>query len=368
MRSRFFQISAFFFFYFALVGVYVIFLPKILQSIDYTPTQIGIVFSIAPLMRFITPFLFLKHFALTTRVFHTALAAMVLTVVLFYLSIDYFVWFAISNVLYGISSGLVLPYIETYAIEMLGKERYGRSRLYGSIGFILVALVLARILDDAMTGLHFIAITTLLCVLFGWHIARNNSQFNKQTPDRPGKFNLFTHIPLWVSIFLMQVSFGAFYSFFTIYESEHGLSLEMISYLWTFGVLCEIVLFYFQGHFLRYPLLNVIRFSVFMTSVRWLLLFLFPDTLMIVFLTQSLHALSFALYHSATLTYLNHIYEDKKLAAQFYYGIGFGLGGFTGSLIAGYMYGPYLFLVSALIAFGAFAVLLRIGDEKKTAF
>jgi PPP family 3-phenylpropionic acid transporter len=208
-----------------------------------------------------------------------------------------------------------------------------------------------------MTGLHFIAVTTLLSVLFAWYVARNNNRFNQPQSENIGKFDLFTHVPLWVSIFLMQVSFGAFYSFFTIYESEHGLSLEMISYLWTFGVLCEIVLFYFQGHLLHYPLMRVIRFSIFMTSIRWLLLYLFPDTLTVVFLAQSLHALSFALYHSATLTYLNHIYEDKKLAAQFYYGIGFGLGGFTGSLIAGYVYGSYLFLVSAVIAFGAFAVL-----------
>ncbi len=360
MGNRFFQISAFFFFYFALVGVYVIFLPKILQSVGYTPAQIGIVFSIAPLMRFITPFFFLKHFALTDRVFHAALVTMLITVGLFYLSIDHFVWFALSNVVYGVSSGLVLPYVETYAIEKLGKARYGRSRLFGSIGFIFVALLLARILDNPATGLHAVALTTIFAVLFAWLTARNNRQFNRIDSGETVPFNLFGEIPLWVSIFLMQVSFGAFYSFFTIYESEHGLSLETISYLWTSGVLCEVVLFYFQGRFLRYPLLSVIRFTIFMTTLRWLLLFLFPDSLALVFLSQSIHALSFALYHSATLTYLNKIYEDRKLAAQFYYGIGFGLGGFTGSLLAGYFYGPYLFLFSAVVALLAFVSLFPL--------
>ncbi len=359
MHSRFFQISAFFFFYFALIGVYVIFLPKILQNIGYTPTQIGIIFSIAPLMRFITPFFFLRHFALTTRVLHIALVMMLLSVVLFYLTVDTFYLFALSNIIYGISSGLVLPYIETYALETLKKENYGRSRLYGSIGFIVVALVLARLLEHPVTGLHFIAVTIVLSVCFAYLISRDNPHFSHTPVKEHRPFTLLAHWPLWASVFLMQVSFGAFYSFFTIYESEHGLSLEMISYLWTFGVLCEVVLFYYQAKVLHFGLLFLIRFTVLMTAIRWLLLYWFPDSLWIVFVTQSFHALSFALYHTATLSYLSSIYPDKKLAAQFYYGIGFGLGGFFGSLLAGYVYGPYLFLVSAAVAFGAFLILLR---------
>jgi len=55
-----------------------------------------------------------------------------------------------------------------------------------------------------------------------------------------------------------------------------------------------------------------------------------------------------------TLSYLYKIYHDKNLASQFYYGIGFGLGGFFGSIIAGYFYGEYLFLFSAITAFLAF--------------
>ena len=358
MKHRFFHISAFFFFYFALIGVYVIFLPKILQNSGYTSAQIGIIFSIAPLMRFITPFFFLKIFALTTTVLHLALAAMFSTVFLFYLTIDNFALFALTNILYGISSGLVLPYIETYALEVLKKENYGKARLYGSIGFVLVALVLARLLNDNAMGLHFIAVTIFLSVVFAWIISTDHRHFSNKPATQNEKFLLSKATALWISIFLMQVSFGAFYSFFTIYESDHGLSLEIISYLWTFGVLCEIVLFYYQAKFLHFPLLQLIRFTVFMTSLRWLLLFLFPDSLWIIFVSQSFHALSFALYHTATLSYLSALYHDRKLAAQFYYGIGFGLGGFFGSLLAGYVYGEYLFAVSALIALLAFVALL----------
>ncbi len=357
MKSRFFNISAFFFFYFSLIGVYVIFLPKILQNVGYTPLQIGVIFSISPLMRFITPFFFLKHFKLTKRVLHISLLFMILTIALFYLTLENFYLFSISNVVYGVSTGLVLPYIETYALEHLKKEFYGKSRLFGSLGFILVALFLSKLLDDNYMGLHFASVTILFSVFFAYLISKEKSLFSTKGENGSNGFDLYKDLPLWISIFLMQLSFGAFYSFFTIYESEHSLTLTTISYLWTFGVICEILLFYYQTVFLKYDLLKVILFTIFITVIRWLLLFLFPDNLYIVFFSQSLHAFSFALYHSAMISYLYKIYENKKLAAQFYYGIGFGLGGFFGSLVAGYFYGKYLFLSSAVAALTAFLAL-----------
>ncbi len=364
MKHSFFYISAFFFFYFALIGVYVIFLPKILENIGYQAEQIGIIFSIAPLMRFFTPFFFLKKFTLTTNVLHIALFFMFITIFLFYFTIENFYLFAITNIIYGISAGLVLPYIETYALEVLKKENYGKSRLYGSLGFVLVAMVLARLLNDNYMGLHFIAVTTLFTILFAYLISLDRKHFSNTPKKDIETFNFSNASTLWISIFLMQVSFGAFYSFFTIYEYDHHFSLETISYLWTFGVLCEIVLFYYQSKILHLSLLNIIRFTIFMTSIRWFLLFAFPANLWIILLSQSLHALSFALYHIATLSYISTLYPNKKLAAQFYYGIGFGLGAFTGSLIAGYSYGPYLFMVSAIIAFAAFIFSLLYHPNK----
>jgi PPP family 3-phenylpropionic acid transporter len=356
MRNRFFNISAFFFFYFSIVGVWVIFLPKMLDNIGYTPTQIGVIFAIPPLMRFLTPFFFLKIFSLSQKVLHVTLIMMVICVPLLYVTIDNFWTFALSNVFFGISFGLTLPYIETYSLGVLKKERFGKARLWGSIGFTMVALVLARMLDGNM-GLHFIAISVLVSVYFAYIISLDDGHFNNDKEKESITFSLLSNLSLWVSIFLMQVSFGAFYSFFTIYEVDHGISLEVVSYLWSFGVLCEIVLFYFQAHVIKFDLLKIMKFSIFITAVRWLLLYLYPDSLFVSYLSQSFHAFSFALYHTATLSFLYTIYENRKLASQFYYGMGFGLGGFMGSLIAGKFYGEYLFLSSAIIALLSFTFL-----------
>ncbi|MCH9813009.1 MAG: MFS transporter [Epsilonproteobacteria bacterium] len=350
MTSRFFNISAFFFFYFSIVGVWVIFLPKMLQNIGYSATEIGIIFSIPPLMRFLTPFFFLKLFSLTQKVLHITLVMMLLSIPLLYITINDFILFALTNIFFGISFGLVLPYMETYSLSVLKKERYGKSRLWGSIGFTLVALVLARFFDNEI-GLHFIAVSVIISALFAYIISLDDGHFDNKKEKQREAFSLTSHIPLWISIFFMQVSFGAFYSFFTIYETDHGISLETVSYLWAFGVLCEIILFYYQAYVIKFDLLKIIKFTVFITAVRWIMLYLFPESLLISYISQSFHAFSFALYHTATLSFLYTLYSNKKLASQFYYGFGFGLGGFAGSLIAGQFYGEYLFLSAGVIAF-----------------
>jgi PPP family 3-phenylpropionic acid transporter len=164
------------------------------------------------------------------------------------------------------------------------------------------------------------------------------------------------------------MSFGAFYNFFTIYQTDYGVSLELTSWMWAFGVMCEVVLFYFQGPiFKRYGLLGLVQFATFMTSVRWFLLFLFPGSILFAFLSQAFHAFSFALHHTAAFSYLHSVYANRRLAAQFYYGISFGLGGFLGALIAGWLYGPYLYLVASLMAFLGFLACRYLPGQHKVS-
>ncbi|MFK5881420.1 MAG: MFS transporter [Sulfurospirillum sp.] len=349
--STFSKTSSFYFFYFFLVAIYIVFLPKILQNLGYSTFQIGIIFSLGPLMRFFIPFFFLKRFNLNKKVFRTALIFALISSVLFYFTISNFYLFIVPNILLGISFGIMLPYIDTYALGLLKKERYGRTRLFGSLGFMISSLVLARVLSSYSVGLNYILLSMLLVVLFGFLITlqRDNTKTFQKTLSE--KFVFKKTLYLWVSLFFMQMSFGIFYNFFTIYETNHGISLKSVSYLWTFSIICEITLFYFQSYFFkRFELLTLIKTAVFITIIRWLLLYLFPASLAVSYISQSLHAFGFALHHTASISFLYLVYENKKLSNQFYYGISFGLGGFLGSIFAGYLYGINLFLYAALIA------------------
>lgn len=345
----FFKLSAFYFFYFAAVGVYVIFLPKVLHDLEYSAMQIGVVFALAPLMRFVTPFLFLKHIKLNQRVFKIALFLSIFCSSTFYFTIQNFYFFMINNAILGAALSLILPYLEVNAVKILGKDRYGKSRLYGSIGFTVIALILGKFLTNPYIALHYYLAVNILTVIFALLLLKFDD-VNHDESKTNESFSFFRYWPFWVSLFFMQLSFGGFYNFFTIYETDHGISLEMTSYLWSFGVLCEIILLYFQAPILKKNLLNIIKFSIAITIIRWLLLFAYPENLALTFFTQSIHAFSFGLYHSAVIIYLYSLYENKKLAQQFMYGVAYGLGGFLGALIAGWLYGDYLFLYSAIFS------------------
>jgi len=338
-------IALFYFFYFAIIAVYVIFMPKVLSMVGYSPSEIGIIFAAAPLVRFAIPFIFLKGVKLDLRTFNSALVLLLLSTLTLYISLESFWPLLFTNIAIGIGLSLILPYIEVIALSLIGKESYGRVRLFGSIGFILVALLLVRFLETAKTALDFFFAVTL------------ESRTEPKSESIAGRhLDLLGHWPLWLGLMLMQVSFGPFYNFFTIYETEHGVSLETTIYLWNFGVITEIILFYFQGPLMRRNLLKLLEFAIGLTVLRWLLTYLFPENLPILFFAQSLHAFSFALFHTAAIAYLYELYSERKLAQQFFFGVSYGLGGFIGAISAGYIYELWpstLFLYAAVIAFGA---------------
>ncbi|MDO9207080.1 MAG: MFS transporter [Sulfuricurvum sp.] len=353
-----FLVALFYFFYFALIGVHVIFVPKILSMSGMSAMEIGIIFASAPLVRFAVPFLFLRGFKLDQRTFYVSLAFMSVGAAGFYPSLEHF-WALLGvNVLFGIGIALVLPYVEVIALEKIGREQYGKIRLFGSIGFIAVALVLVKWLTSAQVGIGFLIAMAAGTLIFGAIIGSTHKKPARECEEEVCTFTPFLHLYLWIGFFLMQVSFGPFYNFFTIYATDHGVSLESTVWLWGFGVIAEIAMFYFQGGLLRRNLYTILWITAFITAVRWLLVDLFPTSLPLLFVSQSLHAFSFALFHTAAISVLFSLYSARRLSQQFFFGISYGLGGFVGALGAGilYQYTPeYLFAGGAIAALSAAA-------------
>ena len=346
-------LSTFYFFYFSIIGVYVIFLPKVLAMAGYSASEIGIIFAAGPLVRFLVPFAFIKGLKLTLNAFKVALLIMSVSAVSFYFSLDSFYKLLFSNIGLGIGLSLVLPYIELISLNYIGKERYGKIRLFGSVGFILVALVLVKFLTSGDVALNYLLVLTFITAGIALMIAKNAEAILDKTESIKNDINLLQDWKLWAGLTLMQVSFGSFYNFFTIYETDYGVSLDMTIYLWSFGVVAEIFMLFFQGRLLRKNLLLILQITTFSSAIRWFLIFSFPQNLPVLFFAQAMHALSFALFHSAAISYLFHLYKHKSLAQQFFSGITYGAGAFMGALIAGYVYEfypKYLFLSATFIA------------------
>ena len=358
-------LGAYYFFYFALVGVYVIFIPKALLESGYAPIDVGIIYAAAPFMRFLLPFVFRNYLSLTPNVYRVSLLFTFLGTLIFLQTVHDFWFYLIANLLFGASMGVSLPYVETIALGRLSRHLYGKVRLWGSLGFMGIALWLGRVLGSPMEALYYLCAMAVLTLLFGSILTRYDT-ISHSSAQEDASFSLSKYWAFWISVFLMQVGFGGFYNFFTIYETAHGISLETTSWMWSFGVLCEIFMLYFQGPLLQRNLLNILQVATLATALRWLFLYLYPGSVPVAFATQSLHALSFALYHTAAITYVFSLYRQKKLAQQFFLGIAFGLGGSVGALLSGRIYGEYLFLVESFITLCASLVLL-VHQRRKSA-
>lgn len=350
-------LGAYYFFYFAIVGIYVIFMPKALLELNYTAMEVGIIYAAAPFMRFLLPFIFRHYISLTPKVYHLSLLFTFIGALIFLQTAENFWVFLAANLLFGAAMGISLPYVETIALTILSKSYYGKVRLWGSLGFIGIALWLGKILSSPYEAFYYLSVVAFLTFIFGALLTKYDTTSHPVAQD-DASFSLMKYWAFWVSIFLMQVGFGGFYNFFTIYQTDHGVTLEITSWMWSFGVICEVIMLYFQGPLLQRNLLTILQFATLVTAVRWMILYLFPESVTWVFASQSLHAISFALYHTAAITYVFTLYTQKKLAQQFLLGIAFGLGGSVGAVISGKIYGDYLFLIESLITFCAFAILL----------
>jgi PPP family 3-phenylpropionic acid transporter len=332
-------LALFYLFYFSLIGVYIIFMPKVLVEFAYSSTEIGVIYAVAPFMRFLLPFLFKHLVELSHRVYLLSLILTFVATLLFLNTVESFYLYLIANLLFGASMGISLPFVETIALQQISKREYGRIRLWGSVGFILIALWLGKILSSPYETLYYLIGTAFMTLIVGYFALQFDSSSPETKQESDNSFSLRRYWAFWVSLFLMQLAFGGFYNFFTIYEIEHGVSLEMVSWMWTFAVICEIFMLYFQGSLLERNLLTILKISIAITAFRWFILYLYPNSITLTFASQSLHAISFALYHTSLITYIFSLYSQKRLAQQFLLGIGFGLGGSIGALVSGWIYG-----------------------------
>jgi PPP family 3-phenylpropionic acid transporter len=96
-RVAILSLGAFYFFYFALIGVYIIYLPKMLIVHGFSASQVGIIYAAAPMMRFLLPFVFRRFVSLDDRMYQAALGIMLGAVLLFGVLVDSFGLYVVAN-------------------------------------------------------------------------------------------------------------------------------------------------------------------------------------------------------------------------------------------------------------------------------
>jgi MFS transporter, PPP family, 3-phenylpropionic acid transporter len=271
-----------------------------------------------------------------------------------------FYWMMAITVLYGIFYAPLIAFLEAFTMDLLGtdKKRYGRMRAWGSLAFISVVLVLGRIID-----LYSIKIILSLIFAGAWVQAFMSLGFPlpAQPPDHAFGKGLRDLLSLRVAgffgcAFLMLVSHGAYYAFFSIHLDALGYDNFFIGLCWALAVGAEIVAMLFSERiFRRFSYETVILISFAVAVLRWTGLWMTASPVGILAL-QITHALTYGTFHMASVLYIDAMApaEAKTTGQAVNNAVTYGMGLMVGFFISGALYeriGAFnLFAISGLIA------------------
>ncbi len=262
----------------------------------------------------------------------------------------------------------VMPQFESITMSHLGarSDRYGRIRVWGSIGFIAVVASFGMLLDRFGVRTLPWLMLPLLAALLASSFANRYAHPVDETHDENhlgfrARLKRPQVIAFFVAAFLAQVSFGPYYTFFSIYLTEHHYSATMLGAFWTVGVLAEIAVFFLSSRiFRRWDAGKVMMFALISAALRWWATALWPDSVPVMLLAQLTHALNFGAFFASVMQLLVRFFPGRMNGhgQGVFYGLSSGVGGVVGALTAGQLwhYGGHV----AFLASGCFALLAAV--------
>jgi PPP family 3-phenylpropionic acid transporter len=342
--------GSFFFLYFAYVGLVSPYASLFFLDRGFTVIEIAILMSMLQITRIVGPFSWgwLSDY-LSNRIgiirFCACCAAIVFTAIYFLNSyIGFFIW---MFVLHTILSSL-MPLGESATVHALFKDnsfdkRYGRLRLWGSIGFITMVLIAGELFQRKGIELYPLLGAVVLLALAAVTFLLHEPKLERHRMVK-GEFWVVLLNPdvRWflISGFFMQFAHAALYVFYSLYLANLGYDKFQIGLFWALGVFAEVIFFYYQSKVLsRLDPEVVLQASFGIGVIRFALMAFLPITSVLI-IAQVMHAGTFAAHHSAATKLLQRWFagplqaRGQALMAT----ISYGLGGTLGGLFAGWIW------------------------------
>ncbi len=371
MQKRYWHLSRFYFFYFSSLGALIPFWTVYLDSLGFSALEIGQLMATLAISKIAAPYLWgwvadRTGYHIRIVQLTSFLSLLCFLPLLWYSSFWSILWL---KMLFSFFWNASLPQFEVVTLSQLGndKDRYGLIRLWGSLGFIMTAAVLGGLFQTL--SINFLPLILLMIFSFIW-LSTLLVKENRAVVET--EVNILTVlkkpqvIALLVSSFFLQASHGPYYTFYSLYMESLDYSRLSIGLLWSLGVVAEVILFMFMPRLLR------VRAAAFwlavafaLTCLRWVLMAWFSDVLILVILTQCLHAASFGLFHASSIHLIQQYFPDHHGRGQaLYASVSFGTGGAIGSFFAGSLWenvSPQMtFMIAAVTAFIGLLVALRV--------
>ena len=268
----------------------------------------------------------------------------------------------VITVFYGIFYSPIISFLEAFTMDVLGTEKksYGKMRGWGTIAFIMTVLLLGKVID-------IYSIKIIIILIFFGSLAQAlisikipDIQIKKQISFSSNAKVLLKRpvIVFLFCAFLMLVSHGTYYGFYSIHLENLGYGKTFIGVSWALASIAEIIVMIKSDIiFKRFSTDNVLFFSFMVAVLRWLGLFFTTSPVIILFL-QILHAVTYGTFHVSSILYIDSLTPDegKTLGQAVNNAVTYGLGLMVGFFINGYLFetlGTFtLFMISSFIALG----------------
>jgi PPP family 3-phenylpropionic acid transporter len=349
-----------------------------LKSLAFSAVQIGVLMSLLQVMRIFAPNIW-GHIADRSgrRSAIIQLAALGSVVAFFGVFFgDGFWWLFAVMALLSFFWSASLPLVEAMTLSHLGDriDGYGRIRLWGSVGFMLMVVGLGYAFDYvSIRWLPWAVLAVMLGIV----------AFARVIPESDILHHPGDHTSVWsvakrpevasllAACLLMAVTHGPYYTFYSIYLVDHGYDKSTVGWLWALGVLCEIGIFLVIPRiFAAVPPRRLILASFALAVLRFLVSAWGVESAWLVWGAQTLHAFTFGTYHAAAVALIHQHFRGRHQARgqALYTSLSYGVGGTIGGLASGvtweWLGSAWTFTLAAVSAALAWAVYAAWGKPR----
>ena len=340
------RLSGFYFFYFSLLGALLPYWGLYLKDQGFSPIEIGQLMAVLMGTKIIAPNIW-GYIADKTGMriaiirWGAALTVLFFSIVffrpgfwgyVFFISVFSFFWNAI------------LPQFEvvTYSHLKHRTNEYSRIRLWGSVGFVFTVVGFGWVFD--LTSVAYLPYYLIVMMVLIWlsSLFVSEQTTTKTTQNQSAHFlqQLFCGpaMVFFIVCFLMQVSHGPYYSFYSIFMEEKGYSKMAIGWLWALGVIAEILVFLVMHRAMkRFSSRWLLALSLYLGAIRWVCTAALPEQLWVVLAVQILHAATFGVFHAVAIDWVQKRFSANASgqAQAFYSALSYGAGGAVGAYVAG---------------------------------
>ena len=373
------NLSRFYFIYYFFVGAFVPYWGLYLQSEKFSPADIGILMSLFQISRIFAPNFWgwlADHTAKRTIwiKLNTLLGVIGFTAV-FWAHGFYWIFFVMAALSLFTSS--ILPLSESLTLAHLATTNghYSRIRMWGSLGFIVASVILGFAIDGFGIQSLLWFLLGVQIVLFALTFTLKEAKVVPHEADSSSVWQVIRHptvIALLLGCALMVTAHGVLYNFYSIYLAEHGYSKKVIGLLWSVGVICEIGVFMLMPKIMKkFSLKQIMLTSLALAVLRFSLIGVAVDNLILLLIAQTLHAATFGSFHAASIEVVSQFFNGRHQAKgqAIYNSVAYGVGGTIGGLAGGYalqyLGGQTTFLLAAvfpLVGFIVIALGLRLSQ------